>query len=335
MERTSPGRSELTRFIDSAKQQAIADDTIVGILKSSGWAENDIYAALRDHCERSTGVTVPVRRGLSGGSRDAFLYLLSFGTLAAWTIALGAVYFDIIERIWPDPVMSARLYGADPSGISQGLATLIVSFPIYLVTARVIARYLRDDPDSAESPIRKWLTYFALLIAAGVVIGDLITFVAYLLSGGVTVRFAAKVVVVLILAGGVFSYYVSSLKGSVRNMPFAAGAVALVCAGLIAGFSGLGSPSHQRGLHADEVRVRHLRAIAEEVRARTDTPPPNIYEMRSDKFDPETRAAYEYRPTGGTKYELCATFTGEGEAGFWKHPAGRQCYAFDTTKPVP
>jgi hypothetical protein len=335
MERSPSGRSELTRFVEAAKQQDMSDSTIVGVLKASGWAENDIYGALRVHCEQTTGMTIPVRRGLAGGSRDAFLYLLSYGTLAAWTIALGSILFDAVDRMWPDPVMSVRALEASRRGLSQAVATLIVSFPIYLLTSRGIVNYLREDPESAESPIRKWLTYFALLIAASVVIGDLITFVTYFLSGEVTARFAAKVGIVFVLAGGVFWYYVSWLRGAVRQLTFAAAAVALVCGGLIAGFSGLGSPARQRSLQADVVRVRHLRAIAEELRARTDTPPPSLYEMRSEKFDPESGAQYEYRPTGGTKYELCATFTDEGEAGFWRHSGGRHCYGFDVLKPVP
>jgi hypothetical protein len=335
MERAAPGRSELTRFIEAAKEQALPDSTIVGVLKAGGWAENDIYGALRDYCERATGLSVPVRRGLAGGSRDAFLYLLSYGTLAAWTVALGSILFDAIERMWPDPVMAHRSWEADRRGLSAAVATLIVSFPIYLLTARAIVRYLQADPESAESPIRKWLTYVALLMAASIVIGDLITFVAYFLSGEVTVRFALKVAVVLVLAGGVFWYYVSWLRGIVRHAWFAAAAALVICGGLVAGFSRLGSPAHQRSLQADWVRVRHSRALAEEVRARTDTPPPTLYEMRSDKLDPETGAPYEYRPAGGTAYELCATFTGEGEAGFWSHSAGRHCYRFDITRPVP
>src|SRR4051794_34496925 len=98
MERSaSGGRAELIRFIEAAKQNGIADTSIVGLLKASGWAENDIYAGMRESCEQTTGLVVPVRRGLAGGARDAFLYLLSFGTLAVWIIALGSLFFGSIE----------------------------------------------------------------------------------------------------------------------------------------------------------------------------------------------------------------------------------------------
>jgi threonine/homoserine/homoserine lactone efflux protein len=62
--------------------------------------------------------------------------------------------------------------------------------------------------------VRKWLTYIALLIAAGVVVGDLITFLTFFLRGELTARFVAKVTVVLVIAGGVYWYYVGSLQKS-------------------------------------------------------------------------------------------------------------------------
>jgi high-affinity Fe2+/Pb2+ permease len=60
--------------------------------------------------------------------------------------------------------------------------------------------------------VRRWLTYIALLIAAGTVIGDLIAFLTYFLQGDLTARFVLKVLTVLIVAGSVFWYYLSSLR---------------------------------------------------------------------------------------------------------------------------
>jgi hypothetical protein len=335
MERTTSGRAELIGFIASAKQTGIGDATLVGILKASGWSENDIYAALRNHCEQQTGLAVPVRRGLAGGARDAFLYLLSFATLGTWIVALGSILFSAIEHFWPDPVLSARSYDSAAASSAHEIAALLVAFPVYLLTTRSIVRYLRDDPEAGESPIRKWLTYLALLIAACVVIGDLITFVAYLLRGELSARFLAKVLVVLILAGGVFWYYLSSLRGAVRHSAFAGAAVVMAAAGLVVGFANLGSPAQQRALQADRVRIEQLRRLAYELQARAGAPPESLDELRSPHMDPLTGASYEYKRLSGARYELCATFAGESRAGFWAHGPGRQCFALDASQPVP
>jgi hypothetical protein len=83
---------------------------------------------------------------------------------------------------------------------------------------RYIIRELETHPEKLESAVRKWLTYIALLIAAGVVLGDLITFLTYFLRGELTARFVAKVAVVLVIAGGVFWYYIGSLqKGALSS----------------------------------------------------------------------------------------------------------------------
>ena len=44
------------------------------------------------------------------------------------------------------------------------------------------------------------------------VIGDLVTFLSYFLSGELSVRFVSKVLTVFVIAGGVFWYYLLWLE---------------------------------------------------------------------------------------------------------------------------
>lgn len=76
---------------------------------------------------------------------------------------------------------------------------------------KVILSETRQAPEKLESGVRKWLTYIARLIAAGVMIGDLVTFLTSYLRGEVTARFVAKVAVTLAISGGVFWYYLGPL----------------------------------------------------------------------------------------------------------------------------
>lgn len=97
------------------------------------------------------------------------------------------------------------------------MACIIVAFPVFLFVTRFTLRQLKSHPDKLESGVRKWLTYIALLIAAGIVIGDLITFLAYFLRGELTMRFVSKVFTVLVIAGGIFWYYLDSLRGGAED----------------------------------------------------------------------------------------------------------------------
>jgi putative exporter of polyketide antibiotics len=125
--------------------------------------------------------------------------------------------FTLIDRWIKDPLSPAN-YNYDPGGyyqIAGSLASIIVAFPVYLLVMRYVIQEVESHPEKLESAVRKWLTYLALLIAAGVVVGDLITFLAYFLRGELTPRFVAKVAVVLVIAGGIFWYYMGALQKSV------------------------------------------------------------------------------------------------------------------------
>jgi hypothetical protein len=94
---------------------------------------------------------------------------------------------------------------------------------------RAILRELRLHPEKLESSVRKWLTYIALLVAAGIVVGDLIAFLTYFLRGELTARFVAKVGTILFIAGGFLWYYFGSLRktAAVRDaapIPISSGA---------------------------------------------------------------------------------------------------------------
>ncbi len=211
------GGSSLQEFLDAARLQGATDEILVGLLRGRGWPEEDVYRALADHYEGRSGIQVPVYKR-SGSAKDAFLYLLNFSTLATWTIGLGSVMFTLIDRWIKDPLSPINYSASGYYQMAGSLASVIVAFPVYLLVMRYIIRELETHPEKLESAVRKWLTYIALLIAAGVVLGDLITFLTYFLRGELTARFVAKVAVVLVIAGGVFWYYIGSLqKGALSS----------------------------------------------------------------------------------------------------------------------
>jgi hypothetical protein len=210
MEQTSKSET-LHAFIEASKTKGAADEFLVNLLREQGWAAKDIYAAIGRYYQSLTGLAVPVRTGGAGeAARDAFLYLLAFSTLGTWTIALGSLMSTYIDRWFPDPLARQPIFA--PFDVSGEMACIIVGFPIFLFVMRFILREVETRPEKLESGIRKWLTYIALLIAAGTVIGDLITFLTFFLQGELTTRFVLKALDVVVIAGTVFWYYLGSLK---------------------------------------------------------------------------------------------------------------------------
>ena len=205
--------ADLAEFIEAAKVKGASDEFLVQLLKQRGWPDKDIYQALTKHYEGLTGIPIPVRGSAGEAARDAFFYLLSFATLGTWTIALGSLAFTFINLWFPDPLAQQNFaYRSTTYSVSNQLASMIVAFPIYAWVLRWIGRDMEAHPEKARSGVRKWLTYLALFIAAGCVIGDLITFLNYFIRGELTTRFVLKALVVLIIAGGVFWFYFTSLR---------------------------------------------------------------------------------------------------------------------------
>jgi uncharacterized protein DUF5671 len=177
---------KLDAFIAAAKGKGASDEAVVALLRERGWPAKSIYASIGRYYELLTGLPVPERRGGTvEAARDAFLYLLAFSTLATWTIALGSLVFKLIDRWIPDPVASQTTFGYRYD-LSYQTASIIVAFPIFLVVMRFILREVESSPERLQSGVRKWLTYIALLLTAGTMIGDLVTFLTTFLQGELT-----------------------------------------------------------------------------------------------------------------------------------------------------
>jgi hypothetical protein len=239
----------LKQFMDAAKAKGATNEALAALLRGRGWPEEDVYRALADHFETANGLEIPNYKR-SGSAKDAFLYLLSFSTMATWTIALGSMIFSLIDRWIRDPLSPQNYYAGTFYQIADSLACVIVAFPVYLFVMGAIGREVQAHPDKLESSIRKWLTYLALLAAAGVVVCDLITFLTGLLRGELTGRFVAKVACVLVISGGVFWFYLASMQRDAgqreaqtnRGLWAALAATILVVVALIFGFRALGGP---------------------------------------------------------------------------------------------
>ena len=105
-------------------------------------------------------------------ARDAFQYVVLFGTLYICAFHLGQLLYQLIDVAFPDPTWSDRRVMAIPDLIRWSIAALVVSTPIFVYTSRANAAALREHPAMRTSPIRRWLTYLTLAIAAGILIGS-------------------------------------------------------------------------------------------------------------------------------------------------------------------
>lgn len=343
-----PSDHNIDAFVEKGLAAGIPHQSLVGILTSQGWPEKEIYSALADHYQRTSGLEIPRRASTGTSAKEAFFYLLIFSTLATWTVGLGCLAFSLIDRWFADPLFLAYGQSLDTYTITYSLAAIIVAFPLYLLISRIVVKDATAHPEKLDSSVRKWLTYMALVIAAAVFMGDLIGAIAYLLRGELTSRFVAKSLVVLALSGGVFFYYFGGVRKSDATAArlntdrvMAGLSAAIVVVFIVLGFQQLGTPKVQREIRADAQRVNHLYNLSSEIhnywKAHSSQLPENTGQLPVDYRDPITQASYEYHPQQGSKYELCANFASKSEErgntawDAWRHPAGHYCFSLDAT----
>jgi hypothetical protein len=283
--------------------------------------------------------------------RDAFMHLLLIITLYMSVMSFVVLLFNYIDLLLPDPLNT--YYRSAYDGIRWASSVLVVAFPVYLYLSWRLNKDFVTVPAKRELKVRKWLIHLTLFLAAVIIIGDLITLIYNFYGGDLTTRFLLKILVVLAVAAGVFWYYLRDLKGNVTatvqtQAAWLTGAVMIVA--LVAGFFIGGSPAYQRQVRFDEQRISDLQTIQSQIVnywQQKESLPESLDQLSDDisgfapPTDPATGQPYEYRVTGASSFELCATFAQNnqaqvpatrplpvrGEPENWDHEAGQTCFS--------
>ncbi|MEK7607678.1 MAG: DUF5671 domain-containing protein [Patescibacteria group bacterium] len=294
--------------------------------------------------------------------KDFFVYFAGFVTLYVSAISLANLFFNIINKVFPDNLNNGYYYDYYGTGMRLSIASLIIIFPLYLCLASYLNRYLTLNPEKRDLAVRKWLTYLTLFVTGVAVVSDLVVLVNTFLGGEITMRFVLKVLAVFIVAGAVFAYYIYDLRKDFsptqpnRTKMLITLACVLVSGSLIGGFAIIGSPMSARAMKFDERRVNDLQSIQWQIMSywqQKGEVPETLDKLKDPisnsyiPIDPETSKLYEYKATSDLSFQLCANFglsntnLNNGKNGYktvpieygygmtnenWIHQAGRTCF---------
>src|SRR3989344_3524631 len=298
-------------------------------------------------------------------AKDFFLWagaIISF----YWTvIAYVLLVFEYIDYTFPNPL---GYYPDNPyqSGISGEMAAVIVLLPVYLLLMHLIRKGSDADPSRKEIWVRRWAIILTLFLAGAAMVGDLIALLTTFLSGEeLTTAFLLKVLVIILVAAGVFMHFFADLKNywdtspSRRNM-VRIGVAVLAIATIVAGFFIVGTPAQARLARFDTQKVSDLQNIQSQIinywQAKQKLPA-TITDLNNSlaygpiPVDPQSDKPYTFKATGTLTFKLCATFNGEsrwnqnqfaetravmptpeGAKGMmaqdnWQHEAGEECFS--------
>ncbi len=294
-------------------------------------------------------------------AKDLFLNLGAFVALYTVVISLINLLFTVINKAYPQITNSYYGYNSY-SNISWPVAILIIFFPILIVLYWYLEKEYLAEPERQRTGVHKWLSYITLFVSGLAMAGDLVAVLYYYLNGEeLTVGFLLKVLVVLVISAGLFTYFITDIRGrltSQKRMMWRVIAGVIVVASIVWGFAVLGSPRTQRLYKYDDQKIVDLQNMTNAVESyysQKNSLPNSLADLSATYYyynatDTQTQKPYEYSKTGPLTYKLCADFNkaspDEGTltsrpVGIvsWTHPAGQYC--FDRTvnpvygKPVP
>lgn len=294
--------------------------------------------------------------------KDFFLHLGAMVFLYSVAISFVNLVWTVVNKAYPAINQNYYYGGYNPYDISLPVATLIISFPIFILLSWLLNKSYLADPSRKEIWIRRWLIYITLFVAGLIFAGDLVAVLYKFLNGeDFTIAFFLKALTILVVTGLVFGYYLQEVREKVTSsMRKTWGIVSLVIivAAIVTGFSIIGSPRTQRLIRYDNQKVTDLQNIQWQVISvwqRKGTIPATISELNDPlsgyqlPTDPQTKENYEYVMMGPKSFQLCTMFNrGADNAtsprtmmpidasiakgsimmgqNYWNHGMGRQCF---------
>jgi len=264
-------------------------------------------------------------------AKYAFYYLLSLAALIFMTVSIGMIVFSIIDKIIPDILVYNNYYSID-GRLKFAISALLISGPIFYWMSFLINRGLHIGELEKESGIRRWLTYFIILISSLIILGSFVSLINSFLSGELTTRFILKAGVVMLIAGVSFSFYLYDIKRINPEKPdkvikgFLLITLILTLGAFIAAWFFVESPKEARARRLDEALLNNISILENAVNSYynyNQALPESLTDLTADSrlyyldinnfFDPETRELIEYNRIGdvylgATGFELCATF---------------------------
>jgi len=289
----------------------------------------------------------------NNAAKFAFFYMLSLVALVFMGLSAGMIIFQIINKYILD-VLNQYQGRFSPEQLKFAISAIIISTPIYYITTKQIHKSLFSGLLSKDSGIRKWLTYFILLVTSVIMIGWLIAVVNNFLDGELTTKIVLKAITAIAISAVVFSFYLYDIKreevlekkDKVVKIYFYASLVVVVAV-FVASLFIVESPTETRNRKIDQNILENFSQIesaANEYYNENKKLPESLdkireeyrYVLEENVTDPITKEKYEYRIVDEKIFEICANFRTSNKDyednryknyldEQWLHDSGYQC----------
>jgi hypothetical protein len=295
-------------------------------------------------------------------AKFAFYYLLSLVALLFMSISVGIIIFQIINKNLLDPLEQGMF---SQELLRFAISALLIATPIFYVLMRQIYINLAKSALDKDSAVRRWLTYFVLLVSSIVMIVWLIMTINNFFNGELTTKSILKTLTVLAIAASIFSFYLYDIKREKMDykkdkiiMSFLGISLLAIIGVFVWSLFVVDSPSATRNKRLDNTILDNFTNIdnaLNEYYSKYGKQPTDLNTLRTNVAylssismeDPTTKTPIVYRAKSDKEYELCATFRLSNRDDKelmtqynnerWSHDAGYQCLSqkINTIKMAP
>lgn len=263
-------------------------------------------------------------------AKYAFYYLLSLVALVFMALGTGMILFSIIDKTVPDALNFTS--GNFDGPLKFAISALLIATPVYYAIFSLIGRGLRRGEIDKDSGIRRWLTYFHLLVSALIILGVFIGVINTFLSGSLTSQFILKALVVFFIATAVFAFYLYDIRRQDFSRKILADRIFFwlsllaVVAVFVAAWFFVESPQVARERRLDQILANNIYSLESAVNSYYDrykklpdgleaiAAEKDIYLPATSLVDPETKTAIIYQKLGEKDFQFCATFRTDSAA---------------------
>ena len=290
----------------------------------------------------------------NNSAKFAFFYVLSFVALVFMSFGVGITLFQIINKFVIDILEGGGRY--QPDALKFAISALLIATPIFYITTREIHKNLFSGALEKNSEIRKWLTYFILLITSVIMIAWFIAVVNGFLEGELTLKFGLKSLVAIGINAGIFLFYLYDIKRDevkgVKNKTvklYLYVSLFVVITVFISALFVVESPTETRNRKIDQRVMRNISRIENAIESyyREFDMMPEDYEALKDNErylvdenfeNVSTKKQIQYKIVEDKQYELCTDFLAsnqnqEDSRGMYYeerndnlHDSGYQCF---------
>jgi hypothetical protein len=146
----------------------------------------------------STQAVKPVK----SSPKDFFLYLLQFVALYLCVsnfIGLGFVFLNWLLKV--DHLFFVEML------LRWNIATLIVAFPVFMVSSLYLAKDRQLHPEKKDLKIRKWLTYFTMFVLILIMMFRIVSLLFSFLGDNFTLVFMMRGFLLFVTLGLILYFY--------------------------------------------------------------------------------------------------------------------------------